>query len=97
MEKEVIKLPKKLLKNYILFDITKAFEVSSEEEDGITPLDDTESKKLGAVIMVGTNVIDIKVGDRVLIPDSPHVNPIIFKHEGKELVAFREADVIAIL
>lgn len=97
MKGEEIKLPKKLLKNYILFDVTTAFENSSEEEDGLTPLEDDDSKKLGAVIMIGTGVVDVKVGDRVLIPNSPHINPILFRHEGRELIAFREADVVAIL
>lgn len=90
------KYPKKILRNYIMFDVTHALKETTED-NSLDVTDESDSKKLGAVIAVGAGVVDIKVGDEVYIPDTPHINPLMLKLEGSTFLLFREADVVAII
>lgn len=89
------KYPKKILKNYIMFDVTHV--MVDNVEDSLDVTDESDSKKLGAVVMVGDGCLEVKVGDEVYIPDSPHVNPLYMQVGESKFLLFREADVVAIM
>lgn len=90
-------LPKKLLRNYILFDITHTLEDSTESDNSLSLPSEEEKQELGCVVMVGTDVTTVKVGDEVFIPNTPNINPLILKIKEKTYLMFRESDVAAIL
>ena len=90
------KLPKKLMRNYILFDVTQSMNASVEKEKGLLPAEE-EKAKLGCVIMVGENVTTISEGDEVVIPQMASIQPVLFRIGDAAYAAFREADVVAVI
>lgn len=89
------KLPKKLLKNYIAFDVSHAMKESLEEDSLNASSDD--SKKLGCIVMIGEGVTTVKVGDEVYIPNIPSIQPLILTIEDSTYLLFREADIVAVI
>jgi len=90
-------LPKKILRNYVMFDITHSLEDAVEDSNSLTPVDKDDNKKLGHVVMIGEQVTTVSVGDEVFIPNIPSVQTLILKLEESTYLLFREADIVAII
>ena len=90
-------LPKKILRNYIMFDVTHALENTVEDSNSLTPINEDNNKTLGCVIMIGDNVTTVNVGDEVFIPNLPSVQPLLYKLGDSTFALFREADVVLIV
>lgn len=79
-----------------MFDVTHALKETTED-NSLDVTDESDSKALGAVVMVGEGVVSIKVGDEVYIPDSEHIKPLLLKLGDTKCLLFREADVVAVI
>lgn len=95
--KEAKVLPKRMLRNYVMFDITHSLENSVEDSKSLTPANKDDNQKLGCVVMIGEQVTSVNVGDEVFIPNIPSVQPLIWKLGESTFLLFREADIVAII
>jgi len=90
-------LPKKILRNYVMFDITHSLEDAVEDSNSLTPVNKDDNKKLGHVVMIGEQVTTVNVGEEVFIPNIPSVQPLMLKLGESTYLLFREADIVAII
>lgn len=90
-------LPKKILRNYVMFDISHSLEDAVEDSNSLTPVNKDDNKKLGCVIAIGEQVTTVNVGDEVFIPSIPSVQPLMLKLGESTFLLFREADIVAII
>jgi len=90
-------LPKRILRNYVMFDVTHSLEDAVEDSNSLTPINKDDNQKLGCIIMIGEGVTTVSVGEEVFIPNIPSLHPLMLKLGGSTYLLFREADLVAVI